>query len=370
MKARGLVLSSILIGCASNAPSVRSDHALPVEKSAIEKAWDEAFVTRSEETYLRVTEAFVAHVTANPDDREARNRYGKLLYVRGKWREAAESFEAAIRGSDHVSQGAAKNALLAWRRVLDQGDAAEGWFHPLADDEDVDRVAMSFLWDETVFDTLERGRYVERDLSEVEQRIADAADRYVAIADPTEETLPNIQLISANSYFRHFRFREAADRCLRIVERWSRHDMANTCGNVIIHMFSATDDLDQLEHHARLLWQNRGAMARHDELRATVEETLHFVAFQNAWRLVEQAQQTRGEPKKRLLLEAAERFKKYQDEFPDSPHADKALLNALAQYVTFGAKDSARVVAETIVEDYPHSPVAQQARQVLAQLSP
>jgi tetratricopeptide (TPR) repeat protein len=366
MKARVLVLSAILIGCASNPTIVRSERAATVEeKSPLDHAWDEAFLARTEETYRRVTELFAEHLRARPDDRAARNRWGKLLYAQGRWREAAEAFDAAAF-DDHVGRGAARNAILAWRRVLDQGDAA-GEFRPISEDEDVDREALTFLWDDIHFEDLD-GRYEENDLSEVEQRLADAADRYVAMAEPTDEALPIIQLISASSYYRHFRFGEAADRCLRIVERWSRHDMALTCGNVILHMFSASQDDAQLERYARALRSNRAAMQVHTELRDTVEETLYFVAFQNVWRMVEEAQRKGGAEKRRMLLEAAQRFRQYQDEFPLSPHADKALLNALAQYVTFDVRDDARAIATRIVEDYPQSPVASQARQVLAQL--
>jgi hypothetical protein len=248
-----------------------------------------------------------------------------------------------------------------------QGDAKDGWFRPLSEDEDVDKEALSFLWDDLAFETLE-GRRLPKALSEVERRIADAADRYLAIAEETDEALPVIQLISAHSYFRHYHFTEAADRCLRITERWPRHDMALTCANVILNMFSSSEDLDQLERYSRSLFGNRALMQRHPELRTTVEETLYFAAFQNVWNTVVEAQRKRGSEKKKLLLDAAERFRRYQDEFPGSPHADKALLNALAQYVTLGVREDARAIATRIVEDYPQSPVAPQARQVLAQL--
>jgi hypothetical protein len=372
MKVRFIVLSTVVIGCASSATSVdRSSPVVREEKTPIQEAWDEVFLSRTPEPYARVTASYEAHVASHPDDREARNRYGKLLYAQGRWRAAASEFEVVANGeNDHFGRAAARNALLAWRRVLDQGDAAEeGYLRLFSEDQDVDKAALDFLWDQIVFDTLDRGEYSEKALPAVEQHIADAADRYVAIAEPTEEALPLIQLISAHSYFRHFHFAEATDRCLRIMDKWPRNDMTLTCGNVILNMYSATDDLAKLETYSRLLWQNRAAMARHTDLRASVEETLHFVAFQNAWRMVEEASRKRGNEKKKILLEAADRFRKYQDEFPQSPHADKALFNALAQYMTFGVKDNARVVAETIVEDYPQSPVAPQARQVLAQLS-
>jgi tetratricopeptide (TPR) repeat protein len=366
MTARFLVFAASLVGCASSSSIVRSDRIVSVEEdSPLEGDWNEAFLARSQETYQRVADLFAAHVARHEDDRAALNRYGKLLYAQGQWRAAAQAFEAAV-GTDHVGQGAARNAILAWRRVLDQGDAIDA-FAPLSDEEDVDREALTFLWDDIHFEDLS-GRLQERNLSEVEQRLADAADRYVALADPTDEALPIIQLISANSYYRHYRFGEAADRCLRIVERWTRAEMALTCGNVIIHMFSQSEDNAQLEHYARALWTNRAALQVHPELRNTVEETLYFVAFQNVWRMVEEASKKRGGEKKQLLLEAAARFKKYQDEFPESPHADKALLNALAQYVTFDVRDDARAIAVRIVEDYPTSPVASQARQVLSQL--
>jgi hypothetical protein len=369
MKFGFLVLIAIWVGCASSSSSVRSEVVAPVlekkQKSPLDEAWDEAFLARTQDTVQRVAALLEARLASHPDDREARNRYGKLLYAQGSWRQAATAFEAAV-GDDHVGRGAARNAILAWRRVLDQGDAVE-MFRPLSEDEDVDREALSFLWDDVVFETLE-AKYRAREMSEVERRIADAADRYLAIAEETDEALPVIQLISANSYFRHFRYAEAADRCLRIVERWPSHDMALTCANVILNMFSSGEELDRLEHYARTLWNNRPLMQRHPELRSTVEETLYFAAFQNVWNTVVEAQRKGGAEKKKLLLEAAERFREYQDEFPGSPHADKALLNALAQYVTFDAREDARAIATRIVEDYPQSPVAPQARQVLAQL--
>ncbi len=362
----------MLAGCASTRPDARAidePSANEVrEKSPVESAWDEAFRGRGEDTYQRVTATYETHLAAHPDDREARNRYGKLLYAQGRWHEAALAFEAVAAGSDHFARAAARNSILAWRRVLDQGDAAAGWFRALSEDEDVDRAALEFMWDDVVFDTLAPGRYAEVEMSEVEQRLADAADRYVAIAEPQEQALPTIQLISAHSYFRHRHFADAADRCLRIVERWPRNDLALTCGNVILNMFSASEQLGELERYSRLLWQNRGAMEHHRRLADVVEETLHEVAFQNAWQVLERAQGQRGAERRRLLLEAAQRFRRYQDEFPESPHADKALYNALAQYVSFGVKDDARVVATLIVEDYPQSPVAGQARRVLASL--
>jgi hypothetical protein len=372
MKVRFAVLSTVVIGCASSGTSV--DRSAPVareEKTPIQEAWDEVFLSRTPEPYERVTALYEAHVASNPDDREARNRYGKLLYAQGRWRAAATEFDAvADGGNDHFGRAAARNALLAWRRVLDQGETAEeGYLRLFSEDQDVDKAALDFLWDQIVFDSLDRGQYSENAIPAVEQLLADAADRYAAMAEPTEEALPLIQLISAHTYFRHYHFAEASERCLRVTEKWPRNDMALTCGNVILNMYSATEQLAELEKYARTLWQNRAAMARHTDLRATVEETLHFVAFQNAWRMVEEANRKRGTEKKKILLEAAERFRKYQDEFPQSPHADKALFNALAQYVTFGVKDNARLVAEQIVEDYPQSPVAPQARQVLAQLS-
>jgi hypothetical protein len=372
MKVRFSALFTVIVGCASSAPSV--ERAAPVEKAVartpIQEAWDEVFLARTIEPYTRVTALYETHLVANPDDREARNRYGKLLYAQGRWRAAATEFESVANGqNDHFGKAAARNALLAWRRVLDQGDAVEGHFRPFSEDEDVDKAALGFMWDQIGFDTLATGRYEEKVIPAVEQRIADAADRYVAISEPTEDALPLIQLISANSYFRHYHFADAADRCLRVTEHWPRHDMALTCGNVILNMFSATEDLGQLEKYARQLWQNRALMARHTDLKNGVEETLHFVGFQNAWNMVEKANRKKGAEKKKILLAAAERFRQYQDEFPESPHADKALFNALAQYVTFGVKDNARSVAEEIVEDYPRSPVASQARQVLAQLS-
>lgn len=369
MKERLVPIALIAAGCA-HAPAQENQRAVDQERekeqSPVELAWDRAFLSRDAGVYAEVT---AMHEPES--DPEARNRYGKLLFAQGRWRAAAATFDAvADAGRDYIAQAAARNAILAWRKVLDEGDATEGWFHPLRDDEDVDLAALSFFWDTVEFETLDRGNYNQEELLPAEQKLADAADRYVAIADPMDDALPLIQLISANFYFRHAQFEGTADRCLRIVDRWPRHDLARTCGNVILNIMSATADWQALERYARQLHANRTVLKKYPELYDAVEETLYGAAFQNVFAALEAAQKQRNRSKKKaLLLEAARRFRTYQDEFPGSPYADKALYNALAQYVNLGVRQEARQVATRIVEDYPDSPVAPEAQRVLAQLS-
>lgn len=369
MKVHLLALAMITAGCA-HAP-VQNEHRAvdrkaEQKKSPVELAWDRAFLSRDAAVYA---EATALHETAR--DPESQNRYGKLLYAQGQWRQAAETFDTVADSSrGYIAQAAARNAILAWRKVLDEGEVTEDWFHPLRDDETVDLAPLSFYWDRVEFETLDRGNYRQEDLPLAEQKLASAADRYVAIADPMDDALPLIQAISANFYFRRAHFDETADRCLRIVDRWPRHDLARTCGNVILNIMSATADWKALEGYARQLHANRAVLKKNPELYDAVEETLYGAAFQNVFAALQAAQKQRNRRKKKaLLLEAARRFRAYQDEFPNSPYADKALYNALAQYVNLGVPHEARQVAATIVEDYPDSPVAPEAERVLAQLS-
>ena len=225
--------------------------------------------------------------------------------------------------------------------MLDHGDAS-GSFHPLAQDEDVDRAALTFLWDDVVFEDLEKvatTSAISRRSSSIWPTPPIATSRSPS---RRRKRSPSIQLISAQSYYRHYHFAAAADRCLRIVERWPRLEMANTCGNIILHVFSATDQLEPLEHYARALSENRAAMSIHTDLAATVEETLHYAGVPKrvaAWSRPPTgpaARRRSGSSSKRPHASAAIR-----DEFPSSPHADKALFNALAQYVNLGVRERA-----------------------------
>lgn len=363
MKVRVCFILAIAGGCASStsvAPTATTE-----APSAIELAWQEVFAAKEEANYRRATATFKAHVAANPSDREAHNRYGKLLYAQGRWRQAADAFEAVATGDDYFARAAARNAILAWRRVL---DGVEVEFTPLVKTQEIDRTALDFHWDPVRFGRLEPGRYKPLAIPAVEQRLVDAVDRYLAIAEADAEFLPTMQLVSAHSYFRYHHFTKAADRCVALVERWPRDRLAGVCGGQILNMFFASERMEDLERYTRRIWKQRSKLSGDPELLTSIEDALYDAAFQNVWNQMQAAQRKRGRAKKKLLLEAAERFRRYQNEFPDSPHADKALFNALAQYVNCRLHDDAALVASVIVEDYPLSEVAPQARQVLASL--
>jgi hypothetical protein len=77
---------------------------------------------------------------------------------------------------------------------------------------------------------------------------------------------------------------------------------------------------------------------------------------------------SRDEERRGLLLGAQE-FRNFQREFPNSPHADKALYNALGYYARLDQVKDAVETAQIMLAQYGHSPLAREAKKALASLN-
>ncbi len=266
--------------------------------------------------------------------------YAEILFELKQFQEAAEAYARVVseRPKGEFTKNAAYTAILAWEKVMSgeketlgkkiretKGGKAKGELKRL------ERI-----------ESLEKGEeYAAKPLTEVEQKLADACDRFVEVA-PKDEEVVKVHFKSARLYFINNQFEEAAKRFELIISQYPRDPLARTAAESVIESFNVRKDWTNLNTYARKVQNNRTLMAD-KKFALSVQQFIEGAAFNEILYVYE----PKSGPK-----ETADRYVAFVDEFPKSSFAMVALYNAIVNYDKANVLEKSMASAKRLLTDY------------------
>jgi tetratricopeptide (TPR) repeat protein len=229
-----------------------------------------------------------------------------LLLTTTKWEEAAAAFEGviAMQPNGKFADDAAERAVLAYLNVIEAG--------------------------KTDIKNDEREDVSKQELTPQEQRFVQAVDRWMGLVkkngvnDETAGNIPAARFRAARVLYTKNNFDAAATRFVDFLDSHPRHSAANDARRYLLSAYNLAHDVDKLTEFANR-FDKIAALPR--DLRADIQKIRNELNFQRCFK----------PEKAKKYADAAECFRRYAQDFPESDNAPKAQYNAGINY--FEAKN-------------------------------
>lgn len=221
--------------------------------------------------------------------------YAILLYQLKKYDLAAEQFERAIEldPNGKFTPEAAHSALLSYYKVM---DVNSGEVKPESE-EDV----------------------MQQELPPMDAKMVRACKRYIDIAGPDAEDVPEATYAAGKIYYNYNHFEDAIPYLEAMVTRYKTHPAAPESAKLLLSAFNLKHDFKGLEQWALKLANTNLASG---DLQVTIKRIRDQAEFNRCF----EAEQTKE------YDTAAECFMKYADAYPDAVLLDRALFNAAVNF--------------------------------------
>lgn len=286
--------------------------------------------------------------------------YGEVLWSLKEWKNAAVVYDTIARmappegAKDNYKRTAAFNSILAWEKIVAEGDVGKpetGKIVEKKDKGDVDKNITKLK----VANLDSTKKYTEEPIPEVELKLSAACDLYFGIADPKDDDLPAIKFKAAFIYYQHNHFVEAAKRYNEIIERWPGSDLSHKAANLVLDSLNVQQQWEALEKYARGFKDNRKLVGGDKKFDEELQGLVEGASFKAILVADEGARKMTGEEQQATLAKVATRFRGFQKEFPESKYSDKAVYNSLVIYNKADELDNAIEAAELLMTKYPKS---------------
>ena len=297
-----------------------------------------------------------------------------MLWALREWQNAGDIYTKVARtrkdnkAAGKYAQISAYNAILAYEKVVTDGSQGkldksmkivESKKKGKSDAKRTTRIRLAGLDANKT--------YAEEEIPKLEQQLSDACDLYFKIADPKDKELPAIKFKAAYLYYKHNHFVSAAERYFEIIERWPGDPLAKKAANLILDSLNVQKKWDELAGYASKFKDNRRLTRNDKKFQEEVQTLLEGATYLSIQTAEKKARTMDGEPKETALGSVAERFSKFQHDFPESKYADKAIYSAVLIYNQADELDHAIEASELMKKRYPKSEQTQRNDWLLAE---
>lgn len=314
-------------------------------------------------TYRLARDIYAKYLTAFTDTEAAysmRYFYAEVLWALKEWKNSALEYDRVARTKTEdkakakYALEASYNAILAWERIVAEGDKGKVSQGMRISEkkkkgkvENITRIRIA---------SLDKNKtYAPEPIPEVEQKLSNACDLYFKMAKSTDSELPAIKFKAAYIYYKHNQFTEAASRYNEIIERWPKGRLAKRSAHLILDSLNVQKQWDELEKYARGFRSNARLVGRDKKFAEEVQVLIEGAAYKSI-QVADAAARKRPEAEQRAPLAAvATRFRKFQEEFPASKYADKALFSSVLIYNKAGELDHALEASKLFKRTYEKS---------------
>lgn len=316
------------------------------------------------ETYALARDIYAKYLDAFPSTESAyqmRYFYGEVLWALDEWKNAAEVYKQVAltpkgeKASGRFQREAAYNQILAWEQVAktgkEKGDPTqkkkieEKKSKGTTDARTTTRIKLAGLDKDKAYDP--------EPLPPLEKNLSEACDLYFSIADRKDPDLPAIKFKAAYLYYKHNQFVEAAKRYFEIIENWPRDDLSKKAANLILDSLNVQKEWDELAKYAAAFRDNEKLAGGDRRFKQEVQEILEGATYLSIQEAEGKARALAdAEAKERALGPVAVRFEKFQQDFPESRFADKAIFSAVLIYNQADQLDHAIEAAELMEKKY------------------
>lgn len=341
----------------------------------------EAQKRRDVPTYELARDIYAKYLEAFSDTESAyamRFFYAEVLWALKEWKNAAGQYRRVAttgpagdrRVLGKYARTAAYNQILAWEKIIESGrekgrldrskKIVEKKRKGRADTREVKRVRIR---------RFDKGRtYAEEPIPAHQLALSEACDLYFKVADPKDKDLPAIKFKAAFIYYSHNHFVAAAQRYFEIVERWPRDRLSKKAANLVLDSLNVQRKWDELAFYAERFRDNRKLVGRDKRFKQEVQALLEGAIYLSVQSLEKRARALRDEAARaRALAKVAVRFAAFQQRFPESQHADKAVYASVKIYAQADELDHAIAAAELLQKRYPDSGLAKENAWLLAE---
>ena len=222
--------------------------------------------------------------------------YAILLYQLKKYDLAAEQFERVIELNPEgkFTAEAAHSALTSYYNVMDvnQGDVK-----PATEEDDV----------------------LAQELPPLEAKMVRACERYIQMAGPEAEDIPEATYAAGKIYYNYNHFEQAIPFLEAMVTRYKTSPTAPEAAKLLLSAYNLKHDFKGLEGWAIKLANTNLASG---DLQVTIRRIRDQAEFNRCF----DYEQTNENEK------AAECFMEYADKYPDTNLLDRALFNAAVNF--------------------------------------
>lgn len=294
---------------------------------------------------------------------ELRFFYGEVLWALKEWKKAADIYtKVATTKPDKKAAGkyariAAYNAILAYEKVVAQG--AKGKLDrsmKVVEKKKKGKSEASRTTKIKIKGLVKGQSYDEKEIPNDQLRLSQACDLYFKIADPKDKELPAIKFKAAYLYYKHNHFVAAAERYFEIIERWPGDKLAKKAANLILDSLNVQEKWDELAKYAGSFKDNRKLTRGDKKFQEEVQELLEGATYLSIQTAEKKARKMGDDTSKEdALAVVAERFSKFQKDFPESKYSDKATYSAVLIYNQADQLDKAINSAELMKRKYEKS---------------
>ncbi len=301
----------------------------------------EARQTKLAETYKLARDIYKRYLDAFPESENAykfRFYYAEILFELKEFEAAATEHDRLAAMDGEFQKPSAYSAVLEWEKV------ASGQKESLGKTikEKRGRRQKGALKKLEKLKTLKKGNtYAETPLTEYEQRLAAACDRFTDVA-PQDPEVVKVKFKSAQLYYLHNQFEQAAKRFGEIIDRWPEDRLGRLAAGLIVESFNVRSDWSNLNLWARKFQGNKRLMADRS-FRKKIGDFVEGASF-NEIHFVFEQKEGKGE--------VADRYVAFSKEFPQSRYVLVALFNAVVNYDTAGAVERGIAEARRVIDDY------------------
>ncbi|GMV40876.1 MAG: hypothetical protein AMXMBFR64_25920 [Myxococcales bacterium] len=221
--------------------------------------------------------------------------YAILLYQLKKYDLAAEQFERSIEldPNGKFTPEAAHSALLSYYKVM---DVNAGSVKPETEDD-----------------------VIQQEIPPMDAKMVRACKRYIDIAGPDAEDVPEATYAAGKIYYNYNHFEEAIPYLEAMVTRYKTHPAAPESAKLLLSAYNLKHDFKGLEQWAMKLANTNLASG---DLQVTIKRIRDQAEFNRCFEF----EQTKE------YDTAAECFMKYADAYPDTALLDRALFNAAVNF--------------------------------------
>ncbi|MCB9650064.1 MAG: tetratricopeptide repeat protein [Deltaproteobacteria bacterium] len=329
-------------------------------------------------TYELARDIYAKYLDAFSDTESAyqmRFFYAEVLWALEEWRNAAGQYlKVATSKTDGKAQGkyariSAYNQILALEKIVATGEDKGKLDRTKKIDEKkekggtdaktVTKIKLAGLDKEK--------SYNEEPIPEIEQQLSDACDLYFKIADPKDNELPAIKFKAAYLYFKHNHFVSAAERYFEIIDRWPGDDLSKKAANLVLDSLNVQKKWDELAFYAEKFRDNDKLAKGDKKFKDEVQTLLEGASYLSVQTAEKSARDLKDDAAKQEALgKVAARFASFQERFPSSQYADKALYSAVLIYNQADELDRGIEAAELMKKEYKKSDLTQKNDLLLA----
>lgn len=190
-------------------------------------------------------------------------------------------------------------------------------------------------------------------LHEQKKRLVAACDRYASLvpADKAKELVP-VKLKAAKVYYNWGHNDEALKRFENLVAEHPESDQAVFAANLVIDIYNQREDWKNLYDTSVRYRANDDLLDARPALLMELTKYGEYAKFKLVTILEDRVKKENGD-----LRLVAQAYQDFHSEFPKSENADKALFNASVAWDRTGQKEKAQANRQTLLEDYPKSPL-------------